>query len=325
MIVAVDGLSPEQIFPTGGPIDEEHQIGRLRTIRALERRLADRGDALLLHARRFGKTSVALAAIRRILEANPRALVAHVDLTAAGLSSAQALADALASRLEDGRGLILTRLQKAVAASGETLDDAAAAARAASEAGVEHADEIGALLAVLARASRAGASAPPTLDDVLSALIETAEQTGRLVVLFIDEIQEIGGWGDSDDAQRALAYFMRRHQGKVAVVVAGSDRSATEALFAEGKPMHWTFDPFEIPQIERDDWHPGLVDRFSLDSKGIAAAQIDQILAYSQNQPLVTSRVAKEALRQARLAGADEITWVHVDAAIAVDRAHPSS
>jgi len=321
----VDGLSPEQIFPTSGPIDEEHQIGRERTIASLEGRLRDRGDALLLHERRFGKTSVALAAIRRVLRSDPTALVAYADLTAAGLNSGEALASALLNRLEDHRGRILRRLQASLGQSGDTLDDAASVARAADHAGVEHADELVAVLSLLAGLARASSTAPPTLDDVLSALMSTAEETGRLVILFIDEAQEIARWSDSDDVQRALAYFMRHRQGMVAVVFAGSDRSATEALFADGMPMHWTFDPFEIPEIEREDWHPGLVDRFALDRKGIAAAEIDKILNYSDRHPLVTSRVAKEALRQARTAGADMVTWVHVDAAIAVDLGHPSS
>lgn len=91
-------------------------------------------------------------------------------------------------------------------------------------------------------------------------------------MLFLDEFQEIARWADTDQVQETLARFLRRDGRRVAVVVAGSDRSATEALFAKGSPLHWTFDPFALPPIDRVDWHKGIKERFEEAGYPIAAS-----------------------------------------------------
>jgi hypothetical protein len=162
----------------------------------------------------------------------------------------------------------------------------------------------------------------PSLDAALEEVAQVGENPN--VVLFLDEFQEIARWADTDQVQETLARFLRRDGRRVAVVVAGSDRSATEALFAQGSPLHWTFDPFVLPPIDRVDWHKGIKERFEEAGYPIAARQIDQILEATAGHPLRTMSVAKEALRETSQSGDQEVGWAAVDAAITTVSRHPS-
>jgi hypothetical protein len=117
---------------------------------------------------------------------------------------------------------------------------------------------------------------------------------------------------------------MRRPGLRVSVVAAGSDRSAAAALFSDSGPLHWEFEAFALPPIDRVDWHSGLHERFATAGIGIDSGRIDQILEASLGHPLRTMSVATHALRETRATGEQEVTWGSVHAAIAQAQRHPS-
>ena len=120
-------------------------------------------------------------------------------------------------------------------------------ASVASDLGVEE----GHPLAIVLEALPTGHE--PTLDEVLDHIARLGEKVDTAV--FLDELQEIATWRDTDDVQAALARFARRRGRRVSFIVAGSDQSATEALFAEGKPLHYDIDFFTLEPIDDVDWH----------------------------------------------------------------------
>jgi len=100
--------------------------------------------------------------------------------------------------------------------------------------------------------------------------------------------------------------------------------STRESSATRGSPLHWDFEPFDLPPIDRVDWHEGLAKRFEMAGLQIDAAQLDQILTATGNHPLRTMSVAKEALRETRRSREARVGWGAVDAAIAAARRHPS-
>ena len=307
---------PEDLFPTHGPIDEPHQIGRTTTIVALTNRVRDHSDALLLHPRKVGKTSVARAALAR-LRSDHGGVAAEVDCTAAEINDGPSLARGILRALADGGGIVsrLLRTRSAVSRQSQPLRRLRKPVESVGDLGVEEAKVFGRVLELLQ-------SDGPPLGAIFDELIRLGEQ--KPTALFIDEVQAVAKWSDRDEVQAALARFMHRNGRRVAVVAAGSEASATEELFAYGQPLHWEFEPFDLPDIDRVDWHRGLVERFRHAGHPIAAARIDQMLGATDGHPLRTMSVAKQTLRETREAGEAEVTWTAVDAAIAQARRHPS-
>ena len=52
------------------------------------------------------------------------------------------------------------------------------------------------------------------------------------------------------EVESALRRFLRSNGRHVALIAAGSDRTAAEQLFAAGQPLEWEFQPFEVPEID---------------------------------------------------------------------------
>ena len=311
--------SIEELFPTHGAIKEPQQIGRTRTIEDLADRVRDRSDALLLHPRKEGKSSVAGAAMARI--AAEGGIVADADCTSADVRDGPSLARAILESVQS-QGVQLSRLLEARAGAARQKGRLAGlrkATSAAEEAGIES-ERARVFSGVLDALSSAGSE--PSLEDILGHLAQLGEE--QTAGLFLDELQEIAKWKDTVEVQEALARFMRHSGRKVAVVVAGSEQSAIEALFAEGQPLHWEFEAFDLPPIDRVDWHEGIHGRFKAAGYQIAAGRIDQILESTEGQPLRTMTVAKQALRETRDTGESEVTWAAVTAAIETASRHPS-
>lgn len=309
-------LDAEELFPTHGPLDEERQIGRTDTIVALADRLRERDDALLLEPRRVGKTSVVRAALTRA-RLQERAVTAHVDLTAANVGDGDSLASALLRALHDESGLLapVLRTREALSRGREGISRLRDIGRKAQNAGVGELDPVVDALELLDLAV-------PSLDAVLEKLVQVARN--RPVAVFLDEVQELRHWKDARTVQEALARFMRMDGRRVSMVVAGSDQTATAALFEQGSPLHWDFEPFPLPAIDAVEWHAGLAERFATAGCEISSLCIRQILDASGGHPLRTMRVAKGTLRAARAASDANVTWGAVDAAVADARTHPS-
>lgn len=313
---ALSSDSLEELFPTHGAIDEPQQIGRSSTIAALADRIAQHSDSLLLEPRKQGKSSVARAAIARVVASG--GVVADADCTAAGVHDDASLARALLQSVRDRGGRVSRRIDatELTARQRPRLRRLHRSASAAECLGITEAGVIADVIDLLDHVGDV------PLGDVLERLARLGE--AQTVALFLDEVQALAGWADSGDVQRVLAQFMHRGGRRVAVIAAGSDRTATELLFAEGMPLHWDFEPFPLPPIDRVDWHQGLAERFAAAGHRIESRRIDQILDASSGHPQRTMAVAKQAAREAREAGERDVSWGAVEAAVAVMRRHPS-
>ena len=255
-------------------------------------------------------------------------VVAQADLRLAGITSARALADALIkSAIASGAGKALhEELARRVASRTERFlrgPRARAAAEITHDGSVLKTAQAWATL--LAGEPEPG---PTTLRKVLAALEDEAAAGRKPVVVFIDEIQDLGDprrWKQEGLAvQQELERAMRDPDRLVTYVFAGSEETAMDKLFAHGMPLHLEGDSYKLPAIAPEAWHDSLAERFARDQRAITTENIDRILDASGGHPLRTMQVCRGALRRARRLQLAEVTAAVIDDAIAQAKDHPS-
>lgn len=309
--------SPEHLFPTTGPIDEEQQIGRARAAQALQERIVKGRDALIIEGRQVGKTSLLRAAVQRSRR-EAGAVVAQTDLNVDGVQNSTRLgAVLLASARECGAGGLSatgTSIRVAIGKTGRTvLAPLEAIAPAAEALGVPA--EVGEIITAINSAVARAVDLP--FDRVLAILEADARLRSRPTAIVIDEVQEIGRWGaDGEAVEQALAAAARRPNRQLTFLSAGSERHALESLFSDGRVLHVVSDRFPLPPIGRDEWVAGLRERYARAGLAVEDEPLDALLRESKGHPLCTMHAAKETLLAAFAEGVDRVESVHVEAGL---------
>lgn len=319
----------EELFPTRGAIPEALQIGRADAIAELTEWLVQGDDVLTIQPRRIGKSSaIGYGALIRLQE-EYGGVVAQADLRLAGIQKAAGLADALVnSALQTGAGTPLLQEKAGRIARKTQRFMKSARVRAASELTQESATlrTVQAVAQLLAGEPPAGIEA---LHQVLGALEHEAASHQRPVVVFIDEVQDLGDpdrWTVEDGlaVQQELERAMRQPGRLVTYAYAGSEETAMEHLFAAGKPLYREGERYVLPPIAPEAWREGLTGRFAHDGRAITPDGIARVLEASGGHPLRTMQVCRAALRTVRAQALDTVTEAVIEEAIARARAHPS-
>ena len=160
------------------------------------------------------------------------------------------------------------------------------------------------------------------IDSTWRALDARGQAIGARTVIVLDEAQEIGGWADSGLVQGALASRIKRAGSSVAFVISGSEKHTLAALFeADGSPLQGLGFRVTLPPIARDDWVPGLLERYLQAEIHIVTDEIHQILFYSDGLPLPTMLICQHTLDWLEN---DAVTSATVRQAITDARRHPS-
>jgi type II secretory pathway predicted ATPase ExeA len=188
--------------------------------------------------------------------------------------------------------------------------------RAASELTQESAT----LRTVQAVAQLLAGEQPPgieALHQVLGALEHEAASHQRSVVVFIDEVQDLGDpdrWTVEDGlaVQQELERAMRQPGRLVTYAYAGSEETAMEHLFAAGKPLYREGERYVLPPIAPEAWLEGLTGRFAHDGRAITPDGIARILEASGGHPLRTMQVCRAALRTVRALNDDQLPLARV-------------
>jgi len=319
----------DELFPTKGAIPEALQIGRADAIREITERLVQGDDVLTIEARRVGKSSaIGHGALVRVHE-EYGGVIAQTDLRLSGIQTAAALADALVrSALQTGAGepLKQEKASRILARTRRFVDGPRARAAADLSGGGGTLRTVQAVARLLPGEQPAGVE---ELRKVLSALDEEAATHRRPVVVFIDEVQDLGDpkrWepGEGLAVQRELERAMRQPGRLVTYAYAGSEETAMEKLFAPGMPLHHEGERYVLPPIAPEAWRHGLSERFSSDGRVITAAGINRILEATDGHPLRTMQVCRAALRTVRSQRLDQVAAAVIDDAIAQAKRHPS-
>jgi hypothetical protein len=322
-----DELDLDDLFPTKGAIPESQQIGRAEAITEVAERLVAGEDILTAEPRRVGKSSTIGFGALPLIQRDFGGVVASVDLRQAGIRDAQSLAEAVVkAAMASGAGVAVQKEQaKRIARITQRLAGGERAKAAASLAGDGTKTQAVQAVATLIAGGGTGVQ---QFRKVLAALEMEAANHERPVVVFIDEVQDLGArWADPEEGlavQRELERMMRTPGRLVTYAFAGSERESLAELFADGQPLHFEGTRYRLPAIGDSAWRQGITERFARDLRSIKSQQIDEILAFTGGHPLRTMQVCRQALRIARRQAADAIGSEIVAEALAQAKEHPS-
>jgi hypothetical protein len=307
------------LFPTSRAISEPLQIGRTGAIDQLLAWALAGTSVLLLEERRIGKSSVALAVLDRIRDADDGTLALHADLRD-GVGDSVALVRKLldqAATQDAGRRITALAAKNKLARS--VNEKVRQQIRLAGKLlGVD--DEIATILD-LGEALTPGRTT--SLSRALDALDAHGRITGTRVVVFIDEIQDLLEWGDTTQTQSEIRATARRRDGTLAFIFAGSDPTALE-LFEPGAKLDFIGERYQLPAIPLDAWQEGLKTRFEQAGYDISPEPIAQIHLETDGHPQLTMSVCAHTIQWADSAKATVITPTIVRRAISAARRHPS-
>jgi hypothetical protein len=268
---------------------EERQIGRRPCIGLLERKLTMPANQWLIGPRRIGKTSVAKAVLARVRKRGSVAI--DVDLSSLEISTATTLAGQIARQAQAARaGEAMVRAQ-ALLRKGRGR--AKGMGKALSQLGFEDTGEaLTAAAAILAEAD----DGAPGLDKVLGALALHAGATDRRAYLLLDEVHLLA---DLESAEGVVARWCKKPNSPLVFVFAGSEESAAEELRETGQPLAAIGEEFELTEIAREDWIPGLRERFEEVELKVETTELERMLTASNCHPrrtmLIASRVRVSA------------------------------
>ena len=271
------------LFPVGGRLAEDEQIGRGHTIDELERLTCSGNSVLLFDARRVGKSSLAGAVIDRARARGDVVIDIDLRLVRDAPTLASTVRDQLAALPALRRGA--RRLREVVGgSSAKVLEKALAAIGASDEtqAASLMIEELNAL------------SEAPNLARALTAVERSAQLRGVRASVFIDEIHRVAGWPGTEQTQEDLASAIQAH-GESSLIFAGSSRRAVEELFGEGKPLSHDGLRFPIPAISDEAWEIGLRERFAKADLEVTPQTIREILAITDGHPQRTMAICAHA------------------------------
>lgn len=276
----------------------------------------------------MGKTSMALAVLDRIRDANT-GWALEVDLSRGPIITSGQLADRLADQARAARVRIEPVGESSWRGVRKLVEVAATPAlqQAAQLLGIDELGDAGHVAAVVDESLAPLDDTALDLRSVLHAIQAATIAADRPAVVFLDEIQRLRtDWSACDDSRRAqesLAEIMEQPDGRVVLLVAGSERTTIEELMAQGEPLHHDGMSFPVPAISDADWHHDLPLRFAEVSLRVNRDHIVQILKASDGHPQRTMRICAHIQH---LADGDlfEITEVLITKAIATAQSHPS-
>ncbi len=273
-----------ELFPAGPIIDEDHQIGRLSSIKGMTDRLRAGDVVRVFDQRRWGKSSVARAALKRLEAEGLVTVRLALDEYPTPAAAAAVLAEAFSTRSERtvaGTRSLGTRLGGALSRGGQV-------------AGSEEASAVGGLLQGLQPEE-------VTLQRVLEAIPGELTRRNRRGAIVIDEAHVIAGW--EGDARASLRAFMADDERRTGIALASSD-SRAERKLRRSSVLGYLGEEFSLPPIEIPDWNHELHIRFETAGVPIDDDALALLLEESHGHPYCTMLLAKQTAQLAQTLGA---------------------
>lgn len=283
--MAQDPPAIGELFPVGGRLAPAQMIGRTGDVADLVQRLLERQHVVLCGARRIGKTSVC-GGVCDALEREHDCIV--VDFEAPEQSSAEGVCQLLIDRTAR---LDLQRIAQGV------LKGAIPFVQGwLQQQGVPM------------DLSEFRASVPTsTLRAVLELPAAIAQQHGKTVVLFIDELQRSVDYADGVALVTGLV-DLYAGSDNVLVLIDGSDERTVQQLLGRPYSLGKLAQRVELePRIPMDQWRSPLRHRFDEAALGISKERLQRLLDFGAEHPYRTMAACAAVALAARRAEVSEV------------------
>ena len=267
------------VLPVGGPVPPDYVIGRSGEIDQLVSRLSESVHTMASGERRIGKTTICDAACARL---KPELETVRIEVPERRDADARVFLQLIVDRCNT----------ISHAAAGRKLLRAARPAieTALASAGIPlNLDELGA------------EPATSTAREILALPRALADELGRPVAFFLDELQRTVDYTDGEEILQALVDLYSGGASSVVVLVDGSDDRMLERM--RGAPIQ--FDKLctrlEISSsIPKQIWREALPGRFEQLSMAIDSEALDAIVEFGAERPYATMAAAQGAALAAR-------------------------
>jgi len=279
-----------ELFPTDDPVKPDLLIGRSEDVRDLAARLREGTHMVMAGPRRTGKSTVGLAALKRVR--SPKVYTAQVDLW--DHENLTSLTRALAQSIIANRGPVAKALRRARESGRELRELLPVGVTAALRT------HLGEDVELAWAPKPAGRSSAVSLGATIRLAQRIAKQDKRRIVLFLDEFQDIAvqshRFGDPDVLTKQLRSELQRSP-LVSVLFAGSMEHLMRDLFGPTRRALSQFGNFhELTPIAPDEWEAGIAGRYRELEVQAAAGSISEIVALGEGHPRTTMLIARETL-----------------------------
>jgi hypothetical protein len=133
-----------------------------------------------------------------------------------------------------------------------------------------------------------------SFDEILDLPQQIATDTGKKMVICIDEFQNINEYHESLAFQRMLRAHWQRHD-KVCYCLYGSKRHLLINIFnGYDMPFYKFGDILFLQKISREDWIKFIAERFTATGKSIPAELCERIADTMQNHPYYTQQYSQQ-------------------------------
>lgn len=261
-------------FTYGDLVADESFTDREAELEQLKRDLLNGQNIAVIAPRRYGKSSLIRAVLSELV--GEGVLVVEVDLMSA--PTKERLAGKLARSINDDIAPIVFKAKEHLRIF-QSL-------RIAPTVTVDQDGSFG--------FSFSASRAPGDIDETLERLFELpgtiAADTGKPVVLFFDEFQEVV---EIDPRLPALMRSVFQRQQHVAHVYAGSKRHMMHRLFNdENEPFFRSAKITEIGRIPLPVFKAFVKEQFDRTDRGVSDEAVDRLLAITDGHPYATQELA---------------------------------
>ncbi len=251
-------------FFFGGVVEEEDFCDREEELNSLEKDALSGMNVLLYAPRRFGKTSLLLALLKRLKGKGVRGV--YIDLFP--VSSEEEFLNlyfgAVVSSLEGS-------VERAIRTIKETLSfKPSFSVNVDSEGRTSF------------RLEFSRAQKDKTFEEVIDLPFRYAEESDKRVCVVLDEFQEIYRLG----LEAKLRSMVQKHSRRVSYLFSGSRKSILERMFSDRRePFYRSVKKVSLNPIEERNWIPFIGERFERTGKSIPVELIEEGVKLLEGHP----------------------------------------
>lgn len=267
--------TPRNPFTYGDLVSDESFTDRELELAQLKRDLSSGQNVAVIAPRRYGKSSLVRSVVRDLL--GEGVLVAEVDLMTT--PTKERLAAKLAKSINDDIAPVVFRAKEHLRMF--------QGLRVAPVITVDPADGS---LSFGFSSSRSDDDIDATLERLLELPATIGADTGKQVVVYFDEFQEITS---IDPRLPALMRSVFQKQAHVAHVYVGSKRDMMRRLFThQNEPFYRSAKTMEIGAIPEPLFREFILAQFERTKRGVSGDALDRLLRVTGGHPYATQELA---------------------------------